>query len=270
MYIYRFLNIDNETIYIGITKDFFRRVEQQHFTNIGHLPLECYMETCKVEYMEYKDLSKIELEIIEGILVQKYKPKYNNTYEDIGDIRNSRFITINEDYLVEDWIFHKEINIEETIKNTQKKKLKEEGKVSELRITLEEYERIIKYLDEIKDYRAKALITIAYSTNLRVSEILQLTIDNYNSKDLITEYKKGNTRRVILPNIAIQSIEKYIQVRKNTYKKNLFMGLQGAINRQTVDSIIKKIFVILELDISKASMDSIRNKQVFQEGYGYN
>ena len=75
MYVYRFLNIKREVIYIGRTSNFSRRIRNEHFTDRGHLPAECYRETEWVEFAAVK--SENESKVYELYLIEKYMPKYN-------------------------------------------------------------------------------------------------------------------------------------------------------------------------------------------------
>lgn len=74
-YIYKFLDKNQKDIYIGITNDIKRRINQQHFTNFGHLSESCYDET---EYVIYsKCRSYDDARIKERYLINKNNPKYN-------------------------------------------------------------------------------------------------------------------------------------------------------------------------------------------------
>lgn len=82
MYVYRFINIHNQIIYVGRTNNIVRRIRNEHFSKSGrgHLPQECYNETARVEYAEVK--SHNESKMYELYYIEKYHPKYNQS--DIG------------------------------------------------------------------------------------------------------------------------------------------------------------------------------------------
>lgn len=70
MYVYRFLNKENEIIYIGKTKELNKRL-----SNHSHLSKECYSE---IKYIEYiKLLNYDEMSIYERYYINKFNPKYN-------------------------------------------------------------------------------------------------------------------------------------------------------------------------------------------------
>lgn len=78
-YIYRFLDENQNDIYVGITNDIKRRITQQHFTSRGHLSYKCYEEA---EYVVYsKCYSKDDARIKERYLINKLSPKYNVVYK---------------------------------------------------------------------------------------------------------------------------------------------------------------------------------------------
>lgn len=81
-YLYRFLNVNNDILYIGRTNDIKRRILKEHFTDNTHLPKECYLETEKVEYTEIEYES--EEVAYEAILINRYRPKYNIQFKDEG------------------------------------------------------------------------------------------------------------------------------------------------------------------------------------------
>jgi hypothetical protein len=80
--VYRFLNKDDETIYIGRTNNLKRRLELDHFTKHGHLDQECYDQTERIEFMNL--ISEGEMKIYETYLINKYNPIYNKV-EKRGD-----------------------------------------------------------------------------------------------------------------------------------------------------------------------------------------
>lgn len=113
-YIYKFLNKEQEDIYIGITNDIKRRINQQHFTSVGHLDEECYKET---EYVVYsKCTSKDDAKIKERYLINKINPKYNYTYSN-----NNEFKFIIDDFQWTYIPFNKE-KFFKSIKESKKRK----------------------------------------------------------------------------------------------------------------------------------------------------
>lgn len=92
-YVYRFKDIYDNVIYwyIGYTGQTLNERMNQHFTK-GHLSQECYSSVAKIEYQQYK--TKADAQIIETIMINKYKPRFNklnkqtdNITFDLGDER---------------------------------------------------------------------------------------------------------------------------------------------------------------------------------------
>ncbi len=73
MYIYRFLDKDENIIYIGKTHDIKGRLNNHN--NSGHLSSECYCECSCVQYIELSSAS--DRDVYEIYFINKYKPKYN-------------------------------------------------------------------------------------------------------------------------------------------------------------------------------------------------
>ncbi len=82
-YIYRFLDKGDNLLYIGRTNDINRRILKEHFTALGHLPLECYRSIEKVQYVKFENES--EQVAYEAILINKLRPKYNVQFKDDGN-----------------------------------------------------------------------------------------------------------------------------------------------------------------------------------------
>lgn len=75
MFVYRFRDITNEVIYVGRTNNFIRRIRNEHFTERGHLPEECYRQVVTVEYAEVRSVN--DSKMYELYLIDKHEPRYN-------------------------------------------------------------------------------------------------------------------------------------------------------------------------------------------------
>lgn len=73
--VYRFLNKDNEIIYIGKAKNLSARLSTH-----THLPKECYDEKVEVEYIEFK--TEDDMGFAERYYIMKFNPKYNTILSD--------------------------------------------------------------------------------------------------------------------------------------------------------------------------------------------
>lgn len=98
-YVYRFLDSENNILYIGKTADLRERM-YQHFGKFSHLPRECYEKVFKIEYLEVND--NVDGTIIEKYLIEKSHPVFNSDYTDsdiIFSLNNENFVweTYNRD-----------------------------------------------------------------------------------------------------------------------------------------------------------------------------
>lgn len=114
-------------------------------------------------------------------------------------------------------------------------------------------EEVLKLLDvKLNDnfsYRNKAMIELMYATGLRVSELVNLKLQDIDlNQDIIRTFGKGSKERIIpIGDYAIEYLKKYInEYRPSMLKKNnseyLFLNNHGnKMTRQGFFKIIKKI-----------------------------
>jgi len=133
-------------------------------------------------------------------------------------------------------------------------------------LTQEEYERL---LDAIKQnatpfYKVRdlAIISLFLSAGLRVSELVNLRIDDINFKGpSITVIRKGNKEQTIpiTDNIAKQ-LRAYISLRPKTSICNVFISRKGNnMKVNTVHYMAKKYFKLAKLNKPKLSVHSLRH-----------
>lgn len=99
-----------------------------------------------------------------------------------------------------------------------------------------------------KEYRNKAMIELMYATGLRVSELVNLEINDVNLiDDYVRVYGKGKKERIIpMANITVEIMDEYINVYRNSLLKGyltdkVFISSYGkGITRQGFFKIIKK------------------------------
>lgn len=101
------------------------------------------------------------------------------------------------------------------------------------------------------DYRNKAMLELMYSSGLRISELINLTIYDINiNENLVRVMGKGNKERIIpIDDYATKYLNIYInEYRPLLYKKNLndylFLNSRGnKISRQAMFKILKQIAI---------------------------
>lgn len=191
--------------------------------------------------------------------------EFNNNNKDINKISNEdlkKYIKyLNEENLNEKSIarnisslksFYKFLMIEKYIDNNPSDALFLPKVKKSLPNTLTEDE-VLKLLDiKLTDnfsYRNKAMLELMYATGLRVSELINLKLQDIDlSQDIIRTYGKGSKERVIpIGDYAKEYLEKYIYEYRGSMLKResseyLFLNNHGKqMTRQGFFKIIKKI-----------------------------
>ena len=99
------------------------------------------------------------------------------------------------------------------------------------------------------DYRNKAMLELMYSSGLRVSELLNLEVNDIDfNMNIVRCFGKGSKERIIpLSTIATNCLDDYINVYRKTLLKNqtnniLFLNSRGGkLSRQGFFKILKEI-----------------------------
>ncbi len=117
-------------------------------------------------------------------------------------------------------------------------------------LSIEEIERLLSFpLNNAFDYRNKAMLELMYATGLRVSELINLEINNIDLDNSIVRcFGKGNKERIIpIGDIALKYLKIYINNYRDNLKKTyicdkIFLNNHGkAITRQGFLKILKTI-----------------------------
>lgn len=116
-------------------------------------------------------------------------------------------------------------------------------------LTIEEVELILDIdLKTPFDYRNKAMLELMYSSGLRVSELLDLTVNDIDfENDLVKVFGKGSKERIIpIGDYALKALSKYIYEFRNVLIKEptdiLFLNNHGTkMSRSGFFKIINKI-----------------------------
>ena len=195
------------------------------------------------KYLEYMENNKINTALnIEYQDITNYL-KYldNNNYETSSIIR--KIVSIK--------LFHKYLSEEYKIKDVSSKIInpKLRRKLPNI-LTIEEVDNLLDIkLNTPFDYRNKAMLELMYSSGLRVSELVDLKLNNIDlDNGYVRCLGKGKKERIIpIGEIAIEYLKKYINEYRNSMKKgyyteNVFLNNHGKnITRQGFFLIIKNI-----------------------------
>lgn len=195
------------------------------------------------KYLEYMENNKIKTALnIEYQDITNYL-KYldNNNYETSSIIR--KIVSIK--------LFHKYLSLEYKIKDVSSKIINPRlrRKLPNI-LTIEEVDNLLDIkLNTPFDYRNKAMLELMYSSGLRVSELVDLKLNNIDlDNGYVRCLGKGKKERIIpIGEIAIEYLKKYINEYRNSMKKgyyteNVFLNNHGKnITRQGFFLIIKNI-----------------------------
>ena len=132
---------------------------------------------CLQEYFNYtknKNIGQVNINLIKKFLLQKHEKKYSPQ-------------TINL-YLNAIKFFYRDI-----IKAPQKINLKFAKRTKKLPIVLSRQE-IKKIISSIKNIKHKLLISLSYGAGLRVSEIINLKIQDVSIQELILHIKQSKNK----------------------------------------------------------------------------
>lgn len=117
-------------------------------------------------------------------------------------------------------------------------------------LTIEEVENLLNIkLETAFDYRNKAMLEVMYATGLRVSELVNLELNNVNlDEGYVRCFGKGNKERIVpLGEIALKYLKIYIDNYRDSLKKKclcdkIFLNNHGkGITRQGFFIILKEI-----------------------------
>lgn len=132
-YTYRFVDTNENVIYVGYTGQTMAKRISQHFTK-GHLPKKCYKSIARIDYIKWD--TKSDAQVMEVYYINKYHPKFNKLDKQ-GDRLNIQ---------IED---EKEWKVYQVIKKTNIKYEAENGILTWIMIGALVY-AIISFLYEVK------------------------------------------------------------------------------------------------------------------------
>ena len=130
-------------------------------------------------------------------------------------------------------------------------------------LTLDESKMLLSAVDGKDKYRDYAILTLFLNCGLRLSELVNINLNDFKD-DILIVTGKGNKERVIYLNDACSSaIRNYLRVRPvdNVIdKKALFLSKRlTRISNKTVQWLVKKYIKAAGLDETKYSVHKLRH-----------
>jgi len=262
-FVYKFVDDHNQIIYIGKTIRLPARMVQ-HFKTDSHLTDECYDHVKRVFYCSFK--TKVEMDIYEIYLIDKYRPQYNT----ISVYEQEEISSIVLPELV--WKeYHSEIL-----------NLKEKGTIlnKKTALVIEDIQAMVNTLERsLMDIRDRALILIGFAGAFRRSELVAVEVEdlefNHDGLTIMLKYSKtdqeGQGYKIGIPygshpdTCPVRSLQDWLQAAKITmgplFRRINRYGQVGtiALSDQSVALIVKKLVNAAGLDAKKYSGHSLRS-----------
>jgi integrase/recombinase XerD len=146
-------------------------------------------------------------------------------------------------------------------------KLKMRNKPLPKILSEEEMDTLLSYFESKTNTKLKAMLHILYGAGLRVSELVELTIDSLIYDDetkrscLLIKGKGGKERIVPLNTCAVEAVSDYLASRDGKFNKYLFPSRlgEGHITRQGFAKLLKKLVLEIGWSKSKVSPHVIRH-----------
>jgi len=237
--------------------DYLTEEEKSMGTIYGYkLDVEDFLKFIK---KDIKKLKRTDISAYKEELTKKREMK-NGSKMKIGSV-NRKLVSIKQ--FIE--FVNERFELGLAVRVKQEKVQKQYSLKDEELLTQEDFEAIIKVVEDAGDIRAKALFeTMAYS-GMRISEALQLRVDHVEAKlGLIEDIKgKGSKfRDIYISEDLMNSLEDYLKVRKQPFSSNtklLFVGERGPITRQTAHFLIKKYAKAAGIKETKAHVHNLRH-----------
>lgn len=273
-YVYRFISKD-EIIYVGQTMDMNKRMHQHFYGKQGHLEKECYRITNRIEYLELKN--KTEMNIAEIYFINKYNPKYNsvNKYEDTGitldnlDNKKWKIYKFKENIKQRD--NNKKINLEQYKKEKLLKKqvvLLNNGQIFNDALEAANYmgvtpNTIKKYIKGERIGKGKGFKDFIYSLWIKYENLFNLTVEDYK----LINFQKcmdDGFRLLDLIDLNYKNIEpiltEYYELQINLDECKKQMNLVKFLNSQEVCKYKKGYLSIVHLENEEELLDHIFNR----------
>ncbi|MFU0801391.1 MAG: tyrosine-type recombinase/integrase [Xylanivirga thermophila] len=126
-------------------------------------------------------------------------------------------------------------------------------------INVEDFYNLVDSAQKNEDLRAISIFYTLFLTGMRVSEILQLTVDDINRKEISIVGKGGKVRNVYMADELSKILTEYVDKQRINKSDMLFTGERGPITRQTVNRIIKKYARIAGVALDKSHAHAFRH-----------
>lgn len=247
------IHIYNNT-YIFYRKEGVYTIEKRKINNIHNYN---YLMRYKL-YCKNKGLTEKSIEAICDMDLRIYLQWLDNrvitdvTHKDIQDfiiycseIRKNGSKAINRKYtnikmFYKRLILNEDIDVKNPVERVEKPKIRSTVKPH---LEVDEYMSIMQYLNDIKDYRGAALISLFFSSGCRLSEIWQQNKDSldFTTKRFVVKGKGQKERIAIFNQDTSNYVIKYLKERNDDLRP-LFISKYGTRwSKKAIQDYMKKI-----------------------------
>ncbi len=123
-----------------------------------------------------------------------------------------------------------------------------------------DFDRLVNAAQKKNDYRAVAIFKTLYYTGLRVSELLQVKVQDVKGATFEVKGKGTKYRTIFVHKDLYESLEPYLKARGDAESIYLFNGKKDKpISRQLVHKVIKKYAGLSRLKLSKCHAHNFRH-----------
>ncbi len=201
-----------------------------------------YQNDLKHYRLYLKDKNIYSVKNISKSDIEKYLEKLKNDDVKTSSIaRKLTTIKAFHNYLFQTQILP--VDVSETIERPKLRK-----KLPNV-LTIDEVDRLLDIECKTKfDYRNKSMLELMYGTGLRISEMLDLKLTDFDLENCIIRcYGKGSKERIVpIGEYTMESLIAYLEVRNTLLKKKnceyLFLNnLGGRLSRFSFFKILKKM-----------------------------
>lgn len=214
------------------------------------------------KYIENKDI-----EDIKNIDIVKFKEQLIDLNLE-SKTTNRKLLSVKK---LMDWInSNEEIELEKFLK-INLIKIQQQDYLEET-LEMVDFERLVRMAIRERDVRAIAIFHGLYLTGMRVSELLQLKVQDIN-KDYVNVIGKGEkSRDIFLAERLKEYLKDYARTRNQPISNYLFVNERNdnVMSRQSVHRLIKKYAGIAKVKLTKAHAHNFRHLagiRMIEEGF---
>lgn len=102
-------------------------------------------------------------------------------------------------------------------------------------------EQVLDMINTAKNKRDKAIIALLFSTGLRVSELINIELDDLQNDSLFIQTKGGKYREIFINDSCRNIINEYLKVRKDGCSKLFVSNQRTPMLRANVNNLLTKV-----------------------------